>query len=120
MKMTTANPAKAGAQHGSAQGHAGMARIAATGGSGDMMVDAHRALLWPHYLSLMLGVWLVASPFTLGYLNEFIPNASLLRVPFQNRKGEKSAFYVEFCAKSRLKTLQAGQTSDFHSLDGQI
>ncbi len=92
MKMTTAKPAKTGAQHGSGQGHAGMAGMTATGGSGDMMVDAHRALLWPHYLSLMLGVWLVASPFTLGYLSEFIPNASQLRVmtdrglsPFETR-----------------------------------
>jgi len=83
MKMTTAKPAKAGAQaaqHGSGKGHAGMAGTAATGVSGDMTVKAHRALLWPHYLSLMLGVWLVASPFTLGYLNEFIPNASQLGV----------------------------------------
>ena len=66
--------------------HAGMADMKAmTGmagaeGSSDMMVDSHKAMLWPHYLNLMLGFWLVASPFTLGYLSAFIPNASDLRV----------------------------------------
>ena len=66
--------------------HAGMADMKAMTGmtgaerSGDMMVDSHKALLWPHYLNLMLGFWLVASPFTLGYLSVFNPNASALRV----------------------------------------
>lgn len=46
----------------------------------DMMVDAHRKLLWPHYLNLMLGVWLLTSPFALGYLSAFAPDANLLRV----------------------------------------
>ena len=30
----------------------------------DMRVEEHRQLLWPHYLNLMLGLWLVASPRT--------------------------------------------------------
>ncbi len=38
----------------------------------------------------------------------------------QNRKWETNDFYVEFCAKRWRKTPQAGQTSDFRSLDGQI
>jgi len=59
---------------------AGMPGMAQADGSGDMMVNAHKALLWPHYLELMLGVWLVSSPFARGYLSEFIQNASLLRV----------------------------------------
>ena len=59
-----------------AAGMAGMAGMAAGQGSGDMTVDAHKALLWPHYLNLILGFWLVASPFSLGYLSEFIPNAA--------------------------------------------
>ena len=46
----------------------------------DMMVDAHRQMLWPHYLNLMLGVWLLTSPFALGYLSAFVPDANLLRV----------------------------------------
>jgi len=46
----------------------------------DMMVEEHRKMLWPHYVNLMLGLWLIASPFTLGYLSEFVPNASQLRV----------------------------------------
>ena len=67
----------------SRQGHdgrAGMPDMAQADGSGDMMVEAHKALLWPHYLNLMLGVWLVSSPFKPGYRSEFTPNASLLRV----------------------------------------
>lgn len=46
----------------------------------DMRVEEHRQLLWPHYLNLMLGLWLVASPFTLGYLSDFVPDANQLRV----------------------------------------
>ena len=46
----------------------------------DMMLDAHRQMLWPHYLNLMLGVWLLTGPFTLGYLSDFVPDANQLRV----------------------------------------
>ncbi|WP_198409098.1 MULTISPECIES: vitamin K epoxide reductase family protein [Novosphingobium] len=50
------------------------------GEHGDMMVKDHRKMLWPHYLNLMLGLWLLTSPFTLGYLSDFAPNANQLRV----------------------------------------
>ena len=46
----------------------------------DMMGDAHRAMLWPHYVVMMLGFWLITAPFTLGYLSDFVPNANQLRV----------------------------------------
>lgn len=46
----------------------------------DMMVEDHRKMLWPHYLNLMLGAWLLTSPFTLGYLSDFAPDANQLRV----------------------------------------
>ena len=46
----------------------------------DMMVEDHRKMLWPHYLNLMLGFWLLTSPLTLGYLSDFVPNADQLRV----------------------------------------
>jgi len=46
----------------------------------DMMVEDHRKMLWPHYVNLMLGVWLLTSPFTLGYLSNFVPDANQLRV----------------------------------------
>jgi len=49
-------------------------------GQPDMMVEDHRKMLWPHYLNLMLGAWLVTSPFTLGYLSDFVPDANQLRV----------------------------------------
>ncbi|NOT18818.1 MAG: dTDP-glucose 4,6-dehydratase [Sideroxydans sp.] len=45
-----------------------------------MMVESHRNMLWPHYLNLMLGLWLLTSPFTLGYLSDFVPDANQLRV----------------------------------------
>jgi hypothetical protein len=51
------------------RGHEGMKGMTGTApaeGSGNM--------------NMVLGVWLVASPFTLGYLSKFIPNASALRV----------------------------------------
>jgi nucleoside-diphosphate-sugar epimerase/uncharacterized membrane protein len=46
----------------------------------DMMVEDHRKMLWPHYLNLMLGFWLLTSPFTLGYMSNFVPDANQLRV----------------------------------------
>nr|WP_290997410.1 heavy metal-binding domain-containing protein [Hyphomicrobium sp.] len=49
-------------------------------GHADMMVEDHRKMLWPHYLNLMLGFWLLTSPLTLGYLSDFVPNADQLRV----------------------------------------
>lgn len=46
----------------------------------DMMVESHRNMLWPYYLSMMLGFWLLTSPFTLGYMSDFVPDANQLRV----------------------------------------
>lgn len=46
----------------------------------DMMLDEHRKMLWPHYINLMLGLWLIMSPLTLGYTSEFAPDANQLRV----------------------------------------
>ena len=46
----------------------------------DMMVESHRNMLWPYYLSMMLGLWLLTSPFTLGYMSDFAADANQLRV----------------------------------------
>ncbi len=46
----------------------------------DMMVESHRNMLWPYYLSMMLGFWLLTSPFTLGYMSDFVPDVNQLRV----------------------------------------
>ncbi len=46
----------------------------------DALVESHRYMLWPHYLNLMLGFWLLLSPFTLGYMSDFVPDANQLRV----------------------------------------
>lgn len=46
----------------------------------DMMVESHRNMLWPHYVNLMFGFWLLLSPFTLGYLSDFASDANQLRV----------------------------------------
>jgi uncharacterized membrane protein len=46
----------------------------------DTMVESHRYMLWPYYLSMMLGFWLLLSPFTLGYMSDFVPDANQLRV----------------------------------------
>lgn len=58
----------------------GMKVDASTPMPSDMMGDAHRAMLWPHYVVMMLGFWLMTAPFTLGYLSDFVPNANQLRV----------------------------------------
>jgi hypothetical protein len=72
--------AAAAPDHRPSQGHEAMAGMAASEGSGDMMIDDHRKMLWPYYLSMMLGLWLVTSPFTLGYMSNFAPDANQLRV----------------------------------------
>lgn len=46
----------------------------------DMMIESHRNMLWPHYINMMLGLWLLTSPFTLGYMSDFVPDANQLRV----------------------------------------
>lgn len=46
----------------------------------DMIVESHRNMLWPHYVNLMLGFWLLLSPFALGYMSDFAPDANQLRV----------------------------------------
>ena len=45
-----------------------------------MLVDEHLSTLWPHYVNLLLGLWLITSPFAMGYLSEFVPDANVLRV----------------------------------------
>ncbi len=45
-----------------------------------MLVEEHLSTLWPHYVNLLLGLWLLTSPFTMGYLSEYDPTASALRV----------------------------------------
>ncbi len=44
-----------------------------------MMLEDHRRTLWAHYLNLILGVWLITSPFALGYLSDYVPDANVLR-----------------------------------------
>lgn len=62
------------------EGHEGDNAHGGAGGHGDMTVEDHRKMLWPHYLNMMLGAWLLTSPFTLGYLSDFAPDANQLRV----------------------------------------
>ncbi|HEX7028198.1 MAG TPA: vitamin K epoxide reductase family protein, partial [Gammaproteobacteria bacterium] len=48
--------------------------------SRDMLISMHHKTLWPHYANLMLGFWLLSSPFILGYLSEYVPDTNALRV----------------------------------------
>jgi uncharacterized membrane protein len=61
-------------------GKPGMTGGAMPARSGDMMGDAHRKMIWPHYVIMMLGFWLITTPFTLGYLSDFVPDSNQLRV----------------------------------------
>jgi hypothetical protein len=45
-----------------------------------MLQDQHQAMLWVHYVNLMLGLWLITVPFTMGYFNSVMPDANQLRV----------------------------------------
>ena len=45
-----------------------------------MRVNSHVSILWPHYVNLLLGLWLITGPFAFGYLNEYTPDANQLRL----------------------------------------
>jgi len=45
-----------------------------------MLVDEHLSSLWPHYANIVLGLWLITSPFALGYMSDYVPDANALRV----------------------------------------
>lgn len=45
-----------------------------------MLVDEHLSTLWPHFVSLILGVWLITSPFAMGFLSAHTPDPSAMRV----------------------------------------
>ncbi|MDQ3775609.1 MAG: NAD-dependent epimerase/dehydratase family protein [Pseudomonadota bacterium] len=62
--------------------HGGAHEMAGMNGHehGDMMREEHRKMLWPHYANIVLGLWLVTSPFALGYMSDYVPDANVLRV----------------------------------------
>ncbi|MDQ3960835.1 MAG: SPW repeat protein, partial [Pseudomonadota bacterium] len=35
-----------------------------------MMEDEHKAILWAHFVNILLGFWLISSPFALGFRGE--------------------------------------------------
>ena len=45
-----------------------------------MMQEEHRRMLWPHYVNVVLGLWLVTSPFALGYMSDYVADPNMLRV----------------------------------------
>jgi uncharacterized membrane protein len=55
-----------------------------------MLVDAHLSMLWPHFVNLALGLWLLSSPFSLGYLSAHDPDPGMLRV-----MGERDLWPIE-------------------------
>ena len=56
------------------------ANVVAAAAHPDMMVEEHRKLLWPHYANIILGVWLLSTPLSTGYLSAFVPDTNILRV----------------------------------------
>ncbi len=45
-----------------------------------MLVDEHLSTLWPHFVNLMLGLWLITGPFALGYLSTHAPDPAIVQV----------------------------------------
>jgi uncharacterized membrane protein len=45
-----------------------------------MLVDEHLSTLWPHFVNLILGLWLITSPFALGYLSTRMPDPGVVQV----------------------------------------
>ncbi|GAB3555127.1 hypothetical protein GCM10027343_43720 [Noviherbaspirillum agri] len=45
-----------------------------------MLINDHLSMLWPHFVNLMLGLWLITAPFAFGYLSAHTPDPGILRV----------------------------------------
>lgn len=45
-----------------------------------MLIDEHLSTLWPHFVNLILGLWLITGPFVLGYLTAHAPDPGVVRV----------------------------------------
>lgn len=52
-----------------------------------MLVGEHLSTLWPHFANLALGLWLLASPFALGYLSARGADPNILRVTAERGLG---------------------------------
>lgn len=52
----------------------------AQGGMGEEMREHRQAMRWAHYTNAILGVWLITSPVTFGYLTIEMMDAEVLRV----------------------------------------
>lgn len=49
-------------------------------GEQQMQVNDHLSILWPHFVNLLLGLWLITGPFAFGYLNNYTPDVNQLRL----------------------------------------
>lgn len=45
-----------------------------------MLINEHLSTLWPHFVNLMLGLWLITAPFAFGYLSAHTPDPGILRL----------------------------------------
>lgn len=67
------------AQHSHMQ-HGAMSMDMGSHDDQKMLVDEHLSTLWPHFVNLMLGLWLITGPFALGYLSTHTPDPGTMRV----------------------------------------
>jgi uncharacterized membrane protein len=45
-----------------------------------MLVESHLSMLWPHFVNLVLGLWLITSPFAFGYLSTHNLDPGVIRL----------------------------------------
>lgn len=48
-----------------------------------MRINDHLSMLWPHFVNLLLGLWLITGPFVFGYLSAHSPDPGIIRVAME-------------------------------------
>ena len=48
-----------------------------------MRINDHLSMLWPHFVNLLLGLWLITGPFEFGYLSAHSPDSGIIRVAIE-------------------------------------
>ena len=48
-----------------------------------MRMNDHLSMLWPHFVNLLLGLWLITGPFVFGYLSAQSPDPGIIRVAIE-------------------------------------
>ncbi|HCY62210.1 MAG TPA: DNA polymerase III subunit epsilon [Oxalobacteraceae bacterium] len=67
-------------EHAQMQQHGAMPMDKGAHDEQQMLIDEHLSTLWPHFVNLIFGLWLITGPFAMGYLSAHTPDPGVMRV----------------------------------------